>query len=87
MHLSGLRIPSLTKAQLRTELGADLLSICESVTTDGRLTPEDELSDLKGLCKDVSGLGQWGNGDIQVGLKREVKISSARIESAVKSVA
>jgi uncharacterized protein with ParB-like and HNH nuclease domain/predicted transport protein len=27
-----------------------------------------EISDPKGLCKDVSGLGRWGNGDIEVGL-------------------
>lgn len=32
---------SLTKAQLRTELGAELLSLCESVTADGRLAPEE----------------------------------------------
>ena len=22
----------------------------------------------KGLCKDVSGLGRWGNGDVEVGI-------------------
>ena len=27
-----------------------------------------ELSDPKGLCKDVSLLGRWGNGDVEVGL-------------------
>ena len=27
-----------------------------------------EISDPKGLCKDVSGLGRWGNGDVEVGL-------------------
>ena len=27
-----------------------------------------ETDDPKGLCKDVSGLGRWGNGDVQVGL-------------------
>ena len=32
---------SLTKSQLRTELGAELLSLCESVTADGRLAPEE----------------------------------------------
>lgn len=32
---------SLTKAQLRTELGAELLSLCESVTADGKLAPEE----------------------------------------------
>lgn len=27
-----------------------------------------EINDPKGLCKDVSGLGRWGNGDVEVGL-------------------
>jgi len=27
-----------------------------------------DILDPKGLCKDVSGLGRWGNGDIEVGL-------------------
>jgi len=30
--------------------------------------PFAEINDPKGLCRDVSGLGRWGNGDIQVGL-------------------
>jgi len=32
---------SLTKSQLRTDLGAQLLSLCESVTADGKLAPEE----------------------------------------------
>src|SRR5690606_24068516 len=32
---------SLTKTQLRTELGAELLSLCESITTDGKLAPAE----------------------------------------------
>jgi HIRAN domain len=32
---------SLTKTQLRTELGAELLCLCESVTADGKVTPEE----------------------------------------------
>jgi hypothetical protein len=32
---------SLTKTQLRTALGAELLSLCESVTADGKLAPEE----------------------------------------------
>lgn len=28
-----------------------------------------EISDPKGLCKDVTNLGRWGNGDVEVGLK------------------
>jgi uncharacterized protein with ParB-like and HNH nuclease domain/predicted transport protein len=27
-----------------------------------------EISDPKNLCKDVSGIGRWGNGDIEIGL-------------------
>ena len=27
-----------------------------------------EISDPKGLCRDVAGLGRWGNGDVEVGL-------------------
>ena len=29
----------------------------------------DSITDLRGLCKDVSGLGRWGNGDVEVGLQ------------------
>lgn len=32
---------SLTNSQLRTELGAELLSLCESITADGQLAPEE----------------------------------------------
>ena len=28
-----------------------------------------EISDPKGVCKDVSGLGRWGNGDVELRLK------------------
>jgi predicted transport protein len=27
-----------------------------------------EINDPKGICKDVSGLGRWGNGDVEVRL-------------------
>ena len=27
-----------------------------------------DIIDPKNLCKDVSGLGRWGNGDVEVGL-------------------
>jgi len=30
--------------------------------------PFSEINDPKGLCKDVTGLGRWGNGDVEVGL-------------------
>lgn len=26
----------------------------------------DEIDDPKGLCRDVSGVGRWGNGDVEV---------------------
>lgn len=28
----------------------------------------DEIHDPKGFCKDVTGLGRWGNGDVEIGL-------------------
>ena len=31
--------------------------------------PFAEINDPKGLCRDVTGLGRWGNGDVEVGLK------------------
>ena len=31
--------------------------------------PFAEINDPKGLCKDVTDLGRWGNGDVEVGLK------------------
>ncbi len=30
--------------------------------------PFADLNDPKGLCKDVSGIGRWGNGDVEIGL-------------------
>jgi uncharacterized protein with ParB-like and HNH nuclease domain/predicted transport protein len=30
--------------------------------------PFSDLSDPKGLCKDVSGVGRWGNGEVEVGV-------------------
>jgi predicted transport protein len=27
-----------------------------------------EITDPRGICKDVTGLGRWGNGDVEVGL-------------------
>ncbi len=32
-------------------------------------TEFDRIKDSKGICKDVSGLGRWGNGDVEVGLE------------------
>ena len=29
-----------------------------------------DINDPKGLCKDVSGVGRWGNGDVEVGLSK-----------------
>ncbi len=31
--------------------------------------PFDQISDPKGFCKDVTNLGRWGNGDVEVSLK------------------
>jgi predicted transport protein len=33
-----------------------------------------EINDPKGLCKDVSGVGRWGNGDVEVGLSSEEEL-------------
>jgi len=41
---------TLSQAQLATALGAELLSLCQSVTADGRLAPEE-----------LQGLQQWVN--------------------------
>lgn len=32
--------------------------------------PFSEVVDPRGVCKDVSGVGRWGNGDVEVGLAR-----------------
>jgi len=29
-----------------------------------------EINDTKGLCKDVTGVGRWGNGDVEIGLSK-----------------
>ena len=34
----------------------------------------EDISDPKGLCKDVSGLGRWGNGDVEVRLSKHDEI-------------
>lgn len=39
---------ALTRPQLASELGAELLSLCQAVTADGRLAPEE-----------IAGLRQW----------------------------
>ena len=36
--------------------------------------PFPELWDPKGMAKDVTNLGRWGNGDVEVGLAREEDI-------------
>jgi len=30
--------------------------------------PFPDIIDPRGICKDVSGLGRWGNGDVEVAL-------------------
>jgi len=32
-------------------------------------TEFDRIKDPKGICKDISGVGRWGNGDVEVGLE------------------
>lgn len=44
---------TLSKSQLATELGAELLSLCQSVTADGRLAPE-ELEGLRRWLSDAT---------------------------------
>ena len=34
----------------------------------------EEIYDPKGLCKDVTDLGRWGNGDIEIGISKTSKI-------------
>lgn len=34
----------------------------------------DKIIDPKGICKDVSGLGRWGNGDVEVGLQHQSEL-------------
>ena len=34
----------------------------------------DEINDPQGICKDVTNLGRWGNGDVEVGFKRSTEI-------------
>lgn len=29
-----------------------------------------DINDPRGLCRDVTGMGKWGNGDVQFGLSR-----------------
>ena len=30
--------------------------------------PFSEINDPRGICKDVSAVGRWGNGDVEIGL-------------------
>ena len=34
-----------------------------------------EINDPKGICKDVTDLGRWGNGDVEVGLSKTEDLS------------
>lgn len=36
--------------------------------------PFDEIIDPFGLCKDVTNLGRWGNGDVEVGISHQSEI-------------
>lgn len=47
------RRTSLTKKQIETELGAELLSLCQTVTADGQLTTQ-EVADLRAWIEEHS---------------------------------
>lgn len=32
--------------------------------------PFAEINDPRGLCKDVTSLGRWGNGDVEIGFEK-----------------
>jgi predicted transport protein len=34
----------------------------------------DEINDPQGICKDITNLGRWGNGDVEVGFKSSTEI-------------
>ena len=36
--------------------------------------PFDEIIDPLGICKDVSGVGRWGNGDVEIGVSRFIEL-------------
>ena len=36
--------------------------------------PFPEINDPKGICKDISGLGRWGNGDVELGLSSIIEL-------------
>jgi predicted transport protein len=36
----------------------------------------DEIIDPLGICKDISGLGRWGNGDVEIGLSSYAELDS-----------
>lgn len=37
-------------------------------------TQFETIKDPKGICKDVTGLGRWGNGDVEVGLENQSQL-------------
>ena len=37
----------------------------------------DEIKDPDNLCKDVSGLGRWGNGDVELGIDNQTNLDAA----------
>ncbi len=37
----------------------------------------DEIQDPRGICKDVSNVGRWGNGDVEIGISSEDEIDYA----------
>lgn len=46
-----------------------------------------QINDPQGICKDVSELGRWGNGDVEVGVSSvdEVKYTMFRIKQSFEN--
>jgi predicted transport protein len=47
---------------------------CRQLWDDKRLRlsinmPFNEINDPKGLCRDITNISRWGNGDVDIGLK------------------
>ena len=32
--------------------------------------PYSQINDPRGICRDITGLGRWGNGDVEVGFEK-----------------
>ncbi|MEP4197918.1 MAG: DUF1524 domain-containing protein [Aliishimia sp.] len=41
---------------------------------DGGFMRFPDISDPRGICRDISGLGRWGNGDVDIRLSKHEEI-------------